>query len=181
MRSALPPPAVLAAIAFICALPACVLAQTAATDTLVLTSGERRPGRVTAVDAGSLTVEVQIAPGQPMDLGHIARRLRDREKWYATFPDFCADFRAMFANDPLKLRHDMQISNWQVDAVHAPDTFASTKAQAAARIPFAKPVAVAPPPGSKAAAKPAAKKPPATTKTGRLRASAVRVIKAADR
>jgi TRAP-type mannitol/chloroaromatic compound transport system substrate-binding protein len=33
----------------------------------------------------------------------------------------------------------------------------------------------------KAAAKPAAKKPPATTKTGRLRASAVRVIKAADR
>ena len=34
---------------------------------------------------------------------------------------------------------------------------------------------------TKAAAKPAAKKPPATTKTGRLRASAVRVIKAADR
>jgi len=36
-------------------------------------------------------------------------------------------------------------------------------------------------PSTKAAAKPAAKKPPATTKTGRLRASAVRVIKAADR
>jgi len=36
-------------------------------------------------------------------------------------------------------------------------------------------------PTTKAAAKPAAKKPPATTKTGRLRASAVRVIKAADR
>ena len=34
---------------------------------------------------------------------------------------------------------------------------------------------------AKAATKPAAKKPPATTKTGRLRASAVRVIKAADR
>jgi DNA topoisomerase-1 len=34
---------------------------------------------------------------------------------------------------------------------------------------------------TKAAAKPAAKKPPTTTKTGRLRASAVRVIKAADR
>ena len=34
---------------------------------------------------------------------------------------------------------------------------------------------------TKAAAKPAAKKTPATTKTGRLRASAVRVIKAADR
>ena len=32
-----------------------------------------------------------------------------------------------------------------------------------------------------AAKKPAAKKPPATTKTGRLRASAVRVIKPADR
>ena len=36
--------------------------------------------------------------------------------------------------------------------------------------------------GRAAAAKaPAAKKPPATTKTGRLRASAVRVIKPADR
>jgi len=75
MRSALPPPAVLAAIAFICALPACVLAQTAATDTLVLTSGERRQGRITAVDAGALTVEVQIAPGQPMGSIRIARPL----------------------------------------------------------------------------------------------------------
>jgi DNA topoisomerase-1 len=34
--------------------------------------------------------------------------------------------------------------------------------------------------GSKAPAKPAAKKPPATTKSGRLRASAVRIVRAAD-
>jgi hypothetical protein len=61
--------------------------------------------------------------------------------------------RAMFANDPLKLRHDMQLSNWQIDPTHAADTFASQKAQAAPRIPFSKPVAVAPPPGSKAAPK----------------------------
>ncbi len=40
----------------------------------------------------------KIAPGVPMDMGHIARRLRDRAQWYATFDDMEADFRLIFAN-----------------------------------------------------------------------------------
>ncbi|MFO1313166.1 MAG: DUF2092 domain-containing protein [Burkholderiales bacterium] len=71
-------------------------------------------------------------------------------------------FRAVFARDPLKLRHEMEITNWQLDPVVAPDAFASAKAQSAGRMAFAAPEP--PPKGAKplkaraaAAAQPAAK------------------------
>jgi hypothetical protein len=51
--------------------------------------------------------------------------------------------RAMYRNDPMGLRHEMELSNWQLDPVVAPDTFSSAKAQAAGRMAFAAP---APPP-----------------------------------
>ncbi len=51
--------------------------------------------------------------------------------------------RAIFAADPLALRHEMELSNWQLDPVIPPDAFASAKAQAAGRMAFAAP---APPP-----------------------------------
>jgi hypothetical protein len=47
--------------------------------------------------------------------------------------------RAVFAADPLGLRHDMELSNWQLDPVVSPDTFVSAKAQAAGRMPFKAP------------------------------------------
>jgi hypothetical protein len=85
------------------------------------------------------------------------------QMWVGTEDKLPRRIRAMFAADPLKLRHDMQLSNWQIDPTHAADTFASAKAQTAPRIPFAKPVAVPPPPGSKPAPKPA--RPASTTPT----------------
>ncbi len=88
------------------------------------------------------------------------------QMWVGTEDKLPRRIRAMFANDPLKLRHDMQLSNWQVDVTHAEGTFASPKAQAAPRIPFAKPVTAPPPPVNKAApkpAKPAASAPMAKT------------------
>ncbi len=63
--------------------------------------------------------------------------------------------RAIYRTDPLELRHEMELSNWQLDGPVAPDAFASEKAQAAKRIAFAAP-APAPPPGVKALAKPKA-------------------------
>ena len=62
----------------------------------------------------------------------IARRVRELNVYCEIHPFSKA---AMFANDPLKLRHDMQLSNWQVDVAHAEGTFASPKAQAAPRMP----------------------------------------------
>ena len=78
------------------------------------------------------------------------------QMWVGTDDKLPRRIRAMFANEPLKLRHDMQLSNWQLDVAHADGTFASPKAQAAQRMPFARPVAVPAPSGSKP-----------TTKTGR--------------
>ena len=60
--------------------------------------------------------------------------------------------RAIYRTDPLELRHEMELSNWQLDGPLAPDAFASQKAQAAKRIAFASPVG-APPPGVKPMAK----------------------------
>ncbi len=51
--------------------------------------------------------------------------------------------RAVFREDKLGLRHEMELSNWQLDGAIPADTFASVKAQAAGKMPFAAP---APPP-----------------------------------
>ena len=85
------------------------------------------------------------------------------QMWVGTEDKLPRRIRAMFANDPLKLRHDMQLSNWQLDVTHTEGTFASPKAQAAQRMPFAKPVAAPPPAGSKPAAKPAKPAKPAAS------------------
>ena len=85
------------------------------------------------------------------------------QMWVGTEDKLPRRIRAMFANDPLKLRHDMQLSNWQLDVAHAEGTFASPTAQAAQRMPFAKPVAVPPPAGSPPAAKTAKPAKPAAS------------------
>lgn len=73
--------------------------------------------------------------------------------------------RAMFRADPLMLRHELELSNWQLDGAIAAETFASAKAASAGRIAFAAPT-IKLPPGMKPvalkknptpAAKPAAK------------------------
>jgi len=62
--------------------------------------------------------------------------------------------RAVFNGDPARLRHEMVLSNWQLDPSFPPDTFTSAKAEAAKRIAFARPDPwvphrFAPPPKSK--------------------------------
>jgi len=69
-------------------------------------------------------------------------------------------FRAVFADDPLKLRHEMELSNWQLDAAVPADTFASAKVQTAGHMEFGAPMP--PPKGAKPLkAKPAAATQPA--------------------
>lgn len=71
--------------------------------------------------------------------------------------------RAMFSGDPLRLRHDLELANWQLNGPIASEAFASAKVAAAGRMAFAAPK-VTLPPGMKpltmkksAPAKPAAK------------------------
>src|SRR5262244_1506725 len=47
--------------------------------------------------------------------------------------------RAMYRADPLGLRHQVDLSNWQLDQAVAADTFTSAKAQSAGRMAFAAP------------------------------------------
>jgi len=55
--------------------------------------------------------------------------------------------RAVFADDPLKLRHEMELSNWQLDQGVPADAFASAKVQTAGHMEFGAPMP--PPKGAK--------------------------------
>jgi hypothetical protein len=47
--------------------------------------------------------------------------------------------RAVHLNDPAQLRHEMDLSDWHLDAAVASEFFESAKAASATRIPFASP------------------------------------------
>ncbi len=47
--------------------------------------------------------------------------------------------RAIYADDPLQIRHNLVITNWQLDPTIPADAFSTTKAAAAKHIPFASP------------------------------------------
>jgi hypothetical protein len=70
--------------------------------------------------------------------------------------------RAIFADDPMKLRHRLELSNWHIDPNVTADFFTSEKATNAKHIKFARPDAPLPPP-AKAKPKSATKPRPTTT------------------
>jgi hypothetical protein len=88
------------------------------------------------------------------------------QMWVGTEDKLPRRIRAMFASDPLKLRHDMQLSNWQLNPALTAETFTSAKARAGQPIKFAKPT-TPPAPAKAPATKKAAPKPAgaAPTKT----------------
>jgi hypothetical protein len=53
--------------------------------------------------------------------------------------------RAVFRKDPARLRHQMELSNWQLDLTVAPDVFASASASQATRVQLARPDLQLPP------------------------------------
>jgi hypothetical protein len=67
--------------------------------------------------------------------------------------------RAIFAADPGQMRHELELSNWQLDPAVPAGAFVSAKAQAADRMPFANPTPKAPP-----GVKPIIKRKPAQPK-----------------
>ncbi len=59
--------------------------------------------------------------------------------WIGTDDKLPRRIRATFAADPLRLRHDMELSDWELDGAWPPETFVSEKAQAAGRMDFKAP------------------------------------------
>ena len=53
--------------------------------------------------------------------------------------------RAVYRDDPSRLRHQMELSNWQLDLAVSADAFASASAGNAARIKFTRPDPQLPP------------------------------------
>jgi len=66
--------------------------------------------------------------------------------------------RAVYRDDPSRLRHQMELSNWQLDVAVPADAFASSSASSATRIEFARPDPQLPP-GAKRPAKGKPSKP----------------------
>jgi hypothetical protein len=56
--------------------------------------------------------------------------------------------RAIYVDDPLRLRHQLELSNWKIDPALSPDVFGSAKAAAAKHMKFARPDAPLPAPGN---------------------------------
>lgn len=65
--------------------------------------------------------------------------------------------RALYRNDPSRLRHAMELGNWQLDAAISADVFGSAKAAQGSKIDFARPE---PPPAPKSGGKAKAAKQP---------------------
>jgi hypothetical protein len=65
--------------------------------------------------------------------------------WIGTEDKLPRMLRAVFKNDPARLRHQMELSNWQLDLAVPADAFASSRAGAAAHIKFARPDPQLPP------------------------------------
>ena len=56
---------------------------------------------------------------------------------------------AVYLDDPERLRHNVVLSDWQLDLAIPADAFGSSSAASAKRIPFAHPHPETPPPGAK--------------------------------
>ena len=59
--------------------------------------------------------------------------------WIGTEDKLPRRIRAQFRDDPKKLRHDLELSNWQLDGAIPADTFSTAKAKAGMPMAFATP------------------------------------------
>jgi hypothetical protein len=67
------------------------------------------------------------------------------EMWVGAEDKLPRMLRAIFADDPMKLRHRLELSNWHIDPQVTADFFTSEKASNAKHIKFARPDAPLPP------------------------------------
>ncbi|MFO1306038.1 MAG: DUF2092 domain-containing protein [Burkholderiales bacterium] len=65
------------------------------------------------------------------------------QMWIGTDDKLPRRIRAQYRTDKLKLRHELELSNWKLDPAFPPETFASAKAASAGKMNFAAP---SPPP-----------------------------------
>lgn len=81
----------------------------------------------------------KVVGGTTTDIVAIANDNVFGQLWIGVDDKLPRMIRAVFANDPMLLRQQVELSNWQLDGAVAADAFSSAKAAAAQRIAFARP------------------------------------------
>jgi hypothetical protein len=96
----------------------------------------------------------KVVGGTATEMVAIASDQMFMQIWIGADDKLPRKMRAMFRGDPLRLRHQVELSNWRLDPVIAAEAFAAVNAANAKQIAFAAPKPVAP---AKKATRPAAK------------------------
>jgi hypothetical protein len=87
----------------------------------------------------------QVVGGTTTDMVSYANDKVFVQIWIGTEDKLPRMLRAVFKDDPARLRHQMELSNWQLDLAFPADAFTSAKAGAATHIQFARPDPQLPP------------------------------------
>ena len=87
----------------------------------------------------------QIVGGTTTDMIAYANEDVFVQMWVGAEDKLPRMMRAVFSKDPARMRHQMELANWQLDTTAAADAFTSAKASSATRIEFARPDPQLPP------------------------------------
>jgi hypothetical protein len=101
----------------------------------------------------------RVVGGTMTDMVAIVNNWVFEQIWIGADDKLPRKVRAVFLADPARLRHDMELSNWQLDATVPADAFASSSATSATRITFTRPDLQLPP-----GLKPPAQSKPSTSR-----------------
>jgi hypothetical protein len=101
----------------------------------------------------------RVVGGTTTDMVAIVNNWVFEQLWIGADDKLPRKARAVFLADPARLRHEMELSNWQLDPAVPADAFASSSASSATRIAFTRPDLKLPP----------GLKPPAQSKPAKSR------------
>jgi hypothetical protein len=87
----------------------------------------------------------RVVGGTTTDMVAIVNNWVFEQIWIGADDKLPRKVRAVFLADPARLRHEMELSNWQLDPTISADTFASSSASSATRIAFTRPDLKLPP------------------------------------
>src|SRR5262247_2392601 len=87
----------------------------------------------------------RVVGGTTTDMVAIVNNWVFEQIWIGADDKLPRKVRATFLADPARLRHEMELSNWQLDAAVPAEAFASSSASSATRIAFTRPDLKLPP------------------------------------
>jgi hypothetical protein len=87
----------------------------------------------------------RVVGGTTTDMVAIVNNWVFEQLWIGVDDKLPRKIRATFLADPARLRHEMELSNWQLDAAVPADAFASSSVTSATRIAFTRPDLQLPP------------------------------------